>query len=126
MSLLQKRAIRIIHRTKYNAHTSPLFNKSNILTLENLYKVQCCKIVHKKQHNTLPPNIANLLFTVNETHKYATRHSTDIRPNRTINNLSKQFLSIKVASNWNSLPDPLKLSSNLSLPSFTKKLKEFL
>ena len=126
MFTLQKKAVRIIHKAKFNSHTSPLFIKTNSLTLEDLYVQHCCKIVHKKINKTLHPNISNLLATVNETHQHNTRHSNNIRPNRTINNFSKQLLSIKVASVWNSLPESIKLSTNLTLATFTDNLKKYL
>ena len=126
MSSLQKRAIRIIHKKKFNSHTGPLFKLTNSPTLEDLYVLQCCKLVHKKINQTLHPNIAKFLSTVNETHNYPTRHSHNIRPHRTSTNLSKQLLSIKVAPIWNALPEQLKSATNISLPTFTNKLKEYL
>lgn len=126
MSSLQKRAIRIIHKKNFNSHTGPLFKLTNSPNLEDLYVLQCCKLVHKKINQTLHPNIAKFLSTVNETHNYPTRHSHNIRPHRTSTNLSKQLLSIKVAPIWNALPEQLKSATNISLPTFTNKLKEYL
>jgi hypothetical protein len=126
MFTLQKRAIRVVHKAKFNSHTSPLFIKMNSLTLEDLYTQHSCKIVHKKINNKLHPSITNLLSTVNELHQYDTRYSNNIRPHRTTNNISKQLLSIKVASIWNSLPDPLKSQTNLSLSTFSNNLKKYL
>jgi hypothetical protein len=126
MITLQKRAIRVINKIKYNAHTNPLFKKSKILTVHDIYKVQCCKIVYKMKHNMLPPTISDLISTANETHSYSTRQALNIRPQRTVNSISKQLLSIKLAKTWNSLPDSLKSHTNLSLMSFTNHLKEYL
>ena len=36
--LLQKRAIRAINKAKYNSHTEPLFKRSKILKLNDLYE----------------------------------------------------------------------------------------
>ena len=36
---LQKRAIRIITCSKYNAHTDPLFKKMNLLKISDLYNI---------------------------------------------------------------------------------------
>ena len=38
LNILQKKAIRIITKSRYNAHTSPLFKNLNILKLDDLYK----------------------------------------------------------------------------------------
>jgi len=40
LSVLQKRAIRIIHKVNYREHTSKLFAKSRILKIEDLVKFQ--------------------------------------------------------------------------------------
>ena len=37
LRILQKRAIRIINNASYHAHTDPLFFKSNILKIDDLY-----------------------------------------------------------------------------------------
>ena len=51
---LQKRAIRIINGSKYNAHTEPLFKTNNLLKVEDIYKLQLQKFFFKFVHNTLP------------------------------------------------------------------------
>ena len=37
---LQKKAIRIVHGTKYNSHTNELFQKSRITKVENIFNKQ--------------------------------------------------------------------------------------
>ena len=37
--LLQKRAIRTINKANYNSHTDPLFKRSKILKLNDLYEL---------------------------------------------------------------------------------------
>ena len=123
MYILQKKAVRAANKSKYNAHTSPLFTMMNTLTLDDIYKAQCCKLFFKKHNNKLPIFLANLLSTANETHYYPTRNAMNIRPQRLKNVLSKQLLDVKVAPIWNSLPPYLK-SLELSYSSFNIKLKD--
>ena len=51
---LQKRALRLITDSKYNAHTQPLF-KVLTLTLDDTFKMQCLKFYYKFIQGNLPP-----------------------------------------------------------------------
>ena len=51
---IQKRVIRIITRSKYNAHTEPLFKTLGILKLEDNMKLNALKFYFKYTHETLP------------------------------------------------------------------------
>ena len=52
---IQKKAIRIITNSKFNAHTSPLFKQQNLLNLEDLFAFNVIKSYFKYLHNDLPP-----------------------------------------------------------------------
>ena len=57
---LQKRALRIITRSKYNAHTEPLFKKQNLLKLNDLFELNVLKLYYKFKKNILPYYIINM------------------------------------------------------------------
>ena len=57
--LLQKRAIRTINKAKYNSHTEPLFKRSNILKLKDLYEYQSSLFVYDFANNRLPHSFDN-------------------------------------------------------------------
>ena len=40
--VLQKRAIRTINKAEYNSHTEPLFKLSQLLKVNDHYKLKCC------------------------------------------------------------------------------------
>ena len=40
---LQKKAIRIITKSKFNSHTEPLFRELSLLKVEHLFQMQCLK-----------------------------------------------------------------------------------
>ena len=44
---LQKRAVRMISCSKYNAHTEPLFKSLNLLKVEDIFKIKTLKFYHK-------------------------------------------------------------------------------
>jgi hypothetical protein len=125
MNRLQKRAIRIITKAKYNAHTSPIFKSLNILTTQDIYSLNCCNMFWKRIHNKLPQTLHDLIPLNNETHSYATRQLHNVRPASSRNKIGDQQLSIKLASIFNSLPNSIKESIHLTTGSFSKKLKEY-
>ena len=57
---IQKKAIRIITKSHYFAHSSRLFKSEKILKLEDIYSMQCLKIFFKYKHSSLPLNILSL------------------------------------------------------------------
>ena len=52
--LLQKRAIRAINKANYNSHTEPLFKRSKILKLNDLYELKVILFVNDSIANKLP------------------------------------------------------------------------
>ena len=61
---LQKRAVRIITNSKYNADTEPLFNDLHLLKITDTFDVQCMKFWYKFSNNTLP-NYFRSMFQYN-------------------------------------------------------------
>ena len=61
---LQKRAVRIITNSKYNAHTEPLFRDLHLLKITDIFDVQCMKFWYKFSNNTLP-NYFRSMFQYN-------------------------------------------------------------
>ena len=45
LEISPKKPIRTINRAMYNEPSSPLFKKCNILKLQDIYKLQCCKLM---------------------------------------------------------------------------------
>ena len=64
LEISQKKPIRIINRAMYNEPSSQLFKKCNILKLQDIYKLQCYKLMYEFLKNNLPTPIMNI-FTVN-------------------------------------------------------------
>ena len=57
VSILQKKAIRIIHNAKYLDHTNELFLQSKLLKCTDLVEFQTAQIMFKANNNVLPGNI---------------------------------------------------------------------
>ena len=51
---IQNRIIRIITHSKYNAQTKPLFKALDLLTISDLFNLNCLKFVYKFKNKKLP------------------------------------------------------------------------
>ena len=78
LTKLQKRAVRIICGSKYNAHTEPLFKKLNLLRLEDIFKLNVLKFLYKFEQNTLPVYFHGMFSIVSSRHTYFTRGSANL------------------------------------------------
>jgi hypothetical protein len=76
---LQKRAIRNVTKSKYNAHTEPLFRLLNTPKLEDTFKLSCLKIYYNYSTNSLPAYFSNLPFNNAQNNN----HQINTRPRRT-------------------------------------------
>jgi hypothetical protein len=74
LNKLQKRAVRIISCSRYNAHTEPLFKSLNLLRLEDLYSLNVLKLFFKYKHGNIPAYIRGMFFSPPRLN-YDLRHS---------------------------------------------------
>ena len=63
---LQKKAIRIISNSKYNAHTDPLFKEMSLQKVADIHVTAKLKFFYKLQNNMLPPYFWQYMFTANK------------------------------------------------------------
>ena len=81
---LQKRLVRIITCSKYNAHTDPLFKRTEILKVANILDLNALKFYYKYLHGKLPSYFYSFnIVTQGSQHSYDTRKSEQIRTERT-------------------------------------------
>ena len=81
----QKRAVRLITVSKYNAHTS-----LNILKVKDIFKLQVYKLYYKYKHNRLPTYLQTLPISANNIiHGHNPRHNTDLHIQRTRHTFAK-------------------------------------
>ena len=126
LRLLQKKAVRFISNSKYNAHCYPIFSRLGILTVNDLFHIESCKIYLKSQKNKLPQYHSKQFTRAADTHNYPTRQRDDLRPPTTIHGIQNQLLSVKVAKVWNPLPDSIKQQSTKSVKSFCNRYHQHL
>ena len=92
---IQKRAIRLINLSKYNAHTEPIFKQFKLLKVNHILQTQEFKFYHKFKNNTLPAYLQHLNLLPNSSiHIHNTRGKTDLHIHRTTHTFAKQCLTI--------------------------------
>ena len=104
---LQKKALRIIELSKYNAHTEPIFKKHKLLKLEDIHTLHQLKFYYKFKHHQLPAYLQNLpLNCIREIHEYPTRgqRQDDIRHPKINHEYMRKFIRFKIAVTVNDTP----------------------
>ena len=126
MQKIQKKGIRHTCNARYNDHTEPLFKIEQILKLNDLYKLQCVKIVYKKIHNKLHPYITSKLLTNLEITQKHTRKSDDIHIHEIDKSLATvNSINLKVGTVWNDLDSEIKNKAHtVTIATFTKDVKK--
>ena len=75
LKLLQKRAVRVMSGSRYNAHTDPLFKKLHLVKISDLFTVNVYKIYYKLRHVSLPTYVANMFKDFLRNHEHETRQA---------------------------------------------------
>lgn len=128
LATLQKRAVRIIHRAKYNAHTEPLLKKSGLLSIQDIFDFQCAKFYYKFKHGSLPAYFDDRFFVRNnQIHNHNTRQSTDLHRFAVNKSKTEKCIRHYIPTLFNNLPVDLKNKFNThSLAGFSHNYKQFL
>ena len=73
---LQKRVIRIMSRSAFDAHTDPLFKTDlKILNLESIFKLQIDKFMYQYRSGLLTFSFNNMFLVKHQVHSYGIRSS---------------------------------------------------
>ena len=108
--MLQKRAIRIVHKAHFREHTNRLFIKSRVLKLEAVVKLQTLLFMFRAKSKMLPFNLQVLFKASSESgdsrRKYDFKHKF---ARTTQKQMCPSVIGIRM---WNALDDDLKGCSN--------------
>ena len=128
--LLQKKAIRIISRSQFKAHTDPLFKQHSILKLADLYSYFCAIFIYKYKKHLLPnPFISNFrLDLIPPQHNYSTRSADSLLSNNPKCRTTLRQSSLKYQSHklYNNFIIPLSLLELPTLYQLKRSLKSIL
>ena len=75
---LQKRAMRLITRSKYNSHTEPLYKELKCLKASDIYSQNMLKFYFKHENSKLPHYFTHMSFTIDPQHSHNTRFKHSI------------------------------------------------
>ena len=118
----QKQAVRVITKSRYNAHTEPLFYMLEILPLEDLITHQKLTFMHSIAHKYSAVEFVNFfpnLFV--ELRRQGLRNDCDFFVPRTNSTFITKMPFINFPLTWNALDSSFKsISSRNSFKSVTK------
>ena len=107
---LQKRTLRLIFFKDRKQSAIPLFVKTNIPPLNNMYISSISNLMHDVNNKVAPQNLSKLFTKVSDVHHYSTRSSTSdnlfSKPSR-LNIQSNSFSRFGVRL-WNSIPKSIR------------------
>ena len=120
----QKKAIRILTNSTWNAHSLPLFKTLNLLTVQDINKLQISCFTYRALHHLLPHHFQHYFQLNSLLHSHNTRTSSQLHIHSYVTTHRSYTIRIHAPRTWNSLPTELH---NLpTLPLFKRKIKLFL
>ena len=124
---IQKRAIRVITCSKYNAHTEPLLKALEILRVSDVLHLNAMKFYYKYARKQLPPYFLTFdIIRQGEIHDHDTRQRDRIRVNRTRIKLTERCIRNYLLNEINSVPDHILARIHThSIQGFSSCLKAY-
>ena len=98
---LQKKAVRIISDTKYNAHTDPLFKTLEILKATHLCALHELKFCFKLENNLLPEYYDTIFNKHRSNHRYNTRNLNQFQLPRLKHAFAKNCIRYRIPHIFN-------------------------
>ena len=123
---LQKKAVRLIVKAKYNSHTEPIFRSLKILKFEDLVQLNAIKLGWKAFNKVLPiyhteqlPINCDFLNLVR-----ATRQQNNFHIFPYTRHIERTTINYSVGASWNAMPNELKNKYYLTYKVFLGHVKE--
>ena len=76
LETLQKKAIRAITHSDYNAHSKPIFKDLQLLSFDDSFKYKVASLMWDFDHDNLPSAFSTLFSKRNNDHDHLTRMAT--------------------------------------------------
>ena len=119
--ILQKKAMRLVGKESYRAHTSPIFKRYNVLKFMDLIEFNSCLIMYKACNSMLPVNVQAQFIKNKEVHNYGTRNREKLHVKNVKSNVKNISVNNKGVKLWNNLDEQIRSSVSINL--FKKRLK---
>ena len=124
IELLQKRIIRILNKSAFDAHTSPIFKKLGLLKLNDICMLQLGQFMFHHKFSLLPERFDNMFLKNDQTHTFNTRNSSKYHVPSCRTNIRQFSVRFQGPKFFNSLSrDLVDIVSSIL---FKKKLKQYL
>ena len=122
---LQNKALRIVTKSGWYQYVLPLYQKFNLLNLQNLHKFETDKFTHNQINQCLSPNFNNYFTLAKFSHSRQTRTTAFLNLIIPLYKTKRTQQSIKYsgAKIWNFIPNNTK---DFSFRKFLKESKEIL
>ena len=75
---LQNKALRIVTKSGWYQNALPLYQKFNLLNLQNLHKFETAKFIHNQINQRLSPNFKNYFTLAKFSHSRQTRTAASL------------------------------------------------
>ena len=106
---LQKKAVRIITNSRYNAHADPLFKDLQLLKLKDLCTLNELRFCYKYEKSLLPKYFQQGYITKNlDIHDHDTIHSEEYRTPMIRTEFAKKNLHFRIVSTFNKCDSNIK------------------
>ena len=118
---LQKRAVRTINRAAFNSHTDPLFNRSRILKISDLYQYQVLLFMYDFVHHNLPRSFDDSFhynYEIQNLHQ--TRQSGQLYIPRCQSNFAGKLPLFTFPDVWNKWSSSIPNGSRMQFRNYIK------
>ena len=112
---LQRKAVRLVARTTYNAHTDPLFKQYSILKLNDLVNLDQNIFVRQFKNGKLPPSFKDFFYNLSSTAQKTRDDDYNLEAKHLTNNLLFYYPSVQLIRNWNRNTIVVKAQAEISL-----------
>ena len=115
LTFLQKRAVRLISKSEYRAHSSPIFKDLRILKLSDINTFQTLMFMYKIKNNLLPTSSFRHVRPITVSRHYDFRKGKDFVVEKFKTVLRKKSIAVSGPYLWHSLSDAIKNASSVKI-----------
>lgn len=113
ITIIQKRAIRLINNAGYRDHTNALFIKMQAIKFQDLVTFKTAQIIYKVRNKMLPKEISKLFIEREGGYNLRGKWNLKIQSVRhTLKSMSNSIAGVKL---WISLSEEIKESNNIKM-----------
>ena len=98
---IQRKALRILTRSRYNAHTDPLFKKHNILKVSDLIQLNQTLIVRQYKNGKLPESFSGFFQDIPFNEQKSRDDDYNLKQTRATSSALLYFPKCQIIRSWN-------------------------